>query len=299
VNYFPNRFGCPAPASAMQGGYVHSPTPVEGVKIRTRGPKFSEHFKQAQLFYNSLSDWEKSHLIYAAQFELGKVDDVGVREKMVERFNHIDFKLATDVAVAIGVKSPEKFIGTPLTTISPPLSQANTAKNSIVSRRIAFLVAGGYNSSQLKVIRTGLAGFGAQGFLIASFKGTLDGGDDAQFSYFTSRSVMFDAIVLVGGIHYNALKNIGEAIGFVMEAFKHCKPIIALDEGVEFLATLGLPGITLATGQQHVASHGVVTTKSFDPLSFAIGAEIHFGKEVFNAIAAHRHFDRDVSKIPV
>ncbi len=300
VNYFPNRFGCPAVASAQEGGFVHSAVKIpEAAKLRARGPKFAEHFKQARLFYNSLSSWEKKHLIAAAQFELGHVDDVGVRERMVDRFSHIDMELATQVAQAIGVAPPTRYKGPDVTTQSPPLSQAVTAKSSIKTRRIAFLVGPGYNSTQLKAVRAALEALGAQGIVVGPHKGTLDGGDTAQFSYFTTRSVHFDALVLVGGKQYEALGSIGEAIAFVNEAFKHCKPIVAIEEGVNFLSTFRFPGITLAQpGQPHVSSHGVVTSASFEPVSLEIKETISFGKDMFNAIAAHRHYERDIARIP-
>ncbi len=41
-------------------------------KTYERPPKFADHFSQATLFWNSLSEPEENHLVAAAWFELGK-----------------------------------------------------------------------------------------------------------------------------------------------------------------------------------------------------------------------------------
>lgn len=88
VNYHPNRFDASvfsplSPSSFLffslttfflfhfsphavpeeQGGYAHSKAPVGGVKIKALGPKFADHYSQAQMFYNSMSPVEKIHQV--------------------------------------------------------------------------------------------------------------------------------------------------------------------------------------------------------------------------------------------
>lgn len=306
VNYFPNRYGCPMTASWEQGGYVHQPVVEQGRKVRHRGPKFYEFYSQARLFYNSMSWWEKKHIIAAASFEWGKVDDMGVRERMVHTFNYIDFDLAVQVAKAIGVTPPTESKAMTHTKHSPALSQDLTVKDSIKSRKIAFLVAPGYKGNQLTAISTALAGFGAVNQIIAPFKGDIpsDSGSitrTAQFSFLTCKSVMFDAVVIVGGQQSIAtMSEMGDTKAFVNEAFKHCKPIAAIDEGVDFVAALGLPGTSVATNDSGVVdSHGVVTIRNFadSALSFTKEGPITFGKALFNAIASHRHHTRQTEKV--
>ena len=58
VNYWPNRFNHIPPAEEkkdMTGAYFNFEQKVEGIKKRLNGPKFKEHFNQAQLFLNSLA----------------------------------------------------------------------------------------------------------------------------------------------------------------------------------------------------------------------------------------------------
>jgi len=300
VNYFPNRFGCPALAKQSQGGYAHAPTPVHGVKIRARGPKFDEHFNQARLFFNSLSDWEKEHVIKAASFELEHVEDRSVIDKMIDRFNHIDFDLARQVAINVGSEPPATFAGPTHNKTSQALSQDKTAKNSIKTRRIAFLVGPGYDSTQFNAVKSALEGLGANAFLISKSKGKQGGtADEAQFTYTSTRSVQYDALVLVGGSHVPQMSKVGEVTTFVNESFKHGKPIIAINEGADLLTKLALPGVSVAQGGEPFKDTvGVVSTRSFDPESLKLGDSVNFGKAVFNAIAAHRHPKRDIDSVP-
>jgi catalase len=226
------------PAPTNQGGYEFSQVPVSGPKVRARGPKFFDFYNQARLFYNSLVDWEKIHLLKAATFELGKCDSVEVRQRMVDVLANVDMNLATKVAMGIGVRPPtEPKDAARHNMKSPAVSQDNTVKSTIQSRRVAFLVCPGYKGAQLTAVSTALAAAGAVNFIIGPVKGDIpsDGSGitrTAQFSFFTSKSVMFDAVVVVGGKDsVDAMGEIGEAMAFVNEAFKHCKPIAAIDEG--------------------------------------------------------------------
>jgi catalase len=298
VNYFPNRFGCPAIASAKQA-YHHSPINVEGVKIRAKGPKFGEHFSQARLFYNSLSSWEQEHLKEAAVFELGHVDDQGVRERVIDMFNHIDSVLAIHVASKIGVEPPKEFKGQAHNNRSPALSQANTPKKSIQSRKIAFLVAPGFNGKQLAMLTKLLKSEKAEGVLVGPVKGKVksaDGKDKVcKWSFDMTKSVQYDGVAIVGGSHVSQLEKNGTVLAFINEAFKHCKPVIAMDEGAELIGMLAWPGIAVAkeSDKNAVTSQGVVTVRNPND-----DTAKKFGHAVFDAILAHRHWERSIEKIP-
>ena len=66
---------------------------VAGMKQRVRSKKFREHFNQAQLFYNSLSAPEQSHVAAALAFELDHCEDPVVYEAMTKRLSEIDLCL--------------------------------------------------------------------------------------------------------------------------------------------------------------------------------------------------------------
>jgi catalase len=104
VSYFPNSLGGnrPRPPTAEEGGFVHYQEKVEGRKVRARSEKFRDFFSQAKLFWNSMSDAEKRHILRAFRFELGKVLDMGIRAQVVDLINNVDGDLAVAVAEGIG-----------------------------------------------------------------------------------------------------------------------------------------------------------------------------------------------------
>lgn len=59
VNYYPNRHGKPEVSTAAEGGYVDYPQVVKGMIERTKDEKWSNHFEQATLFWNSITDIER------------------------------------------------------------------------------------------------------------------------------------------------------------------------------------------------------------------------------------------------
>jgi len=268
-NYWPNRDSVCRPGDAFDNpekGFEFYPEKIEGpshsaIKTRLRSPKFAEHFKQATLFWNSLSNTEKAHLISAGQFELGRCDDKGVHQRVVNLLNHVDFHLAQSVGNFLGIevkplptetaKHPSKKIRASLKS-SPALSMDNTAKNTIATRRIAFLVADGYDAAALGAIRTSLKGGAAITFVVGPRRGpvlssTNDGSSEGafgevipDFAYHTARSTLFDAIVVIGNVNPQGYAQMGPAIHFVNEAYQHCKPIGAIGNGITALRYLGI-----------------------------------------------------------
>jgi len=128
-----------------------------------------------------------------------------------------------------------------------------------------------------------------------------EGGEnfEVKFTFNTSKSVMFDAVVMLGGkASTMKLNGLGSALGFVLEAYKHGKMVAALEEGVDVVESLRLPGIKLSEGGGVVSDKGVVTARKYN-LSTEKDEHHLIFKSLFDAIAAHRHFDRDTSSIPI
>src|SRR5262249_11971846 len=74
ANYLPNSLAGGFPTPAGHAGFVHYPERVDGIKARRRSETLADHYSQATLFWNSMSSWEKEHIIEAYRFELGKVE---------------------------------------------------------------------------------------------------------------------------------------------------------------------------------------------------------------------------------
>ncbi len=109
VSYHPNAIGggFPVQAKASEGGFVSFPERIDARKIRERSPSFFDHFSQAKLFFNSQSEPEKNHLTDALCFELGKVESVEIKERMLYFLTQIDDGLAGAVAFSLGLHIPK------------------------------------------------------------------------------------------------------------------------------------------------------------------------------------------------
>lgn len=94
-----------------------------------------------------------------------------------------------------------------------------------------------------------------------------------------------------GRASVDTLKQQGEAIHFINEAFKHCKPIAAVGEGVELLQAADLVNTQLSDGQRGSMQNdkGVISAGSG-------ASKDSVTLEFIKAIAAHRHWEREAFK---
>jgi len=253
-SYSPNTLGggCPFQAKFAEGGFTSHAERIDAKKIRERSQSFRDHFSQARLFFNSQSDAEKEHIIDALRFELGKVQTVAIRERMLVILANIDMSLATAVAYGLGLSIPKELPGTINQSIpadanpqayesinleskllrSEALSMANTIKDSIRTRKVAFLVADGFNAADATAVQAALEKEGALVEIIAPRLGVVAGEDKTTLkvhhSFLTAASVLYDAVYVPGGSNSVAtLAAEANAVHFLNEAFKHCKPIAA------------------------------------------------------------------------
>ncbi|HVH07171.1 MAG TPA: catalase, partial [Myxococcota bacterium] len=307
VSYEPNSIGggCPMQARTAAGGFATFPERLEGAKVRARSEKFFDHFSQATLFFESQSAPEQDHIVEALRFELGKVERAPIRERMVAILNLVHEGLAARVAEGLGFREIPR-LETPINhsipgdgpaaafeprrdrrrqAKSPALSMAGTVKNTIATRRVAILAADGVDAVSLARLKTALEHAGASGKVVAPRLGTVRGEDETEllvdFTFLTASSVLFDAVYVPGGRRsVAALVEDRDAIAFVTEAYRHCKPIAATTEGVDLLR--GCAGIL--TGKGGEGSDGVLV--SGEPASAALIQRFS------DAIASHRFWNR-------
>ncbi len=308
-SYYPNSLGggCPMVAPESAHGYVHYPEKVEGQKVATRSESFRDYFSQATLFWKSLSPNEQEHIIAAAHFELGKVDIVEIRERMVGLLAHVDRNLALRVAEGVGVMIPENNprpgslppSDRPSVERSAALSIENTVKDTIKSRRVAILAANGFNEAELQTVKKALEDKGAHTTVIGQSLGVISGANNQQVkvdkSAITVGSIMFDAVFIPGGKgSATQLLQQGAARQFVNEAFKHGKAIGAIGAAIELLKQGEMPG-HVASGQdanaQVLNSQGVVTAQDTANLN-------DFIEQFVAAIAQHRYVRPTQEQVP-
>lgn len=320
TSYEPNtlRGGCPFQAGADMGGFTSYAERIDAQKIRARSASFFDHFSQATLFFNSQSEPEKGHIIRALRFELGKLETPAIRERMLGLLAEVDKGLANSVAEGLGLRVPAK-LDKPLNmsipadgdprkfqpkrvaqTIesSPTLSMVNNPnfpKDSIKTRKIAVLLADGFDEAAVAEMNKALLTAGATPKTVAPRLGVVTGANGAELkvdcSFLTGSSVLFDAVYIPGGdASVAALATQPEAYEFVAEAYKHCKAIAASGAGVGLLATAlaGKSSEAQASGKQPVVNEGVVSGRDAS-ISKVAAAFI-------KAIAQHRHWERENRK---
>ncbi len=295
ISYSPNSLqgNEPHPAPETECGYVHYAEKVDGKKVRGRSGSFADHYSQATLFWNSMSAPEKQHIVEAFHFEVGKVKDKNIKQRVVEMFNNVDGQLAVDIAAGIGASPPSLPGGTGITESSPAVSQANTTKLPN-SRRVAMLLENGYNHSDVMQVMDAFKAAAVHPVIISKQQGMLKSSDgqqqlEVQENYHTAASVLYDAVYVPGGRQsVDSLKQHGCALHFINESFKHCKAIGASNEGIDLLNAAEIDHISMAgtnTNNTLLSNLGVVTISNTTDLG-------NFTQEFIKAIAEHRHWDR-------
>ncbi len=306
VSYEPNSLGngCPMQAPAAMRGYGSYAEKIDAHKVRERSESFLDFFTQATLFWASQSEPEQEHMVQALQFELGMVETMHVRERMVQLLANVDMELAQRVAEGIGVKEvtgdlgylesstaplPSSRRGAAAPGNSPSLSMARPAP-SARSRRVAILVADGVNGAEVEQVKAALKEEGAHAMLIAKQLGSVQSTDGEAMkvdkSFLNTASVLFDAVYVPGGEQsVKALMQQGNALHFINEAFKHCKPIGATGDGVALLEATALDDALLSSDGLR-EEQGVVTARDASGVGAFAGAFI-------GALRQHRHWGRE------
>ncbi|MCC5911924.1 MAG: catalase [Clostridiaceae bacterium] len=294
VSYSPNSLqnNAPEPASDQEGGYVHYAEKVEGRKVRQRSESFQDHYRQATLFWNSMSPPEKQHIIDAFHFEVGNVVDKGIQQRVVDMFNNVDGDLAIQIAAGIGANPPASPGGTGVTDASSAVSQENTKKIA-QSRKVAVLAENGFNFDEVTQVKVAMEAAGVHVKIISKNLGMLTSVEGQQLevnkTYTTSASIIYDAVYITGGRkNVDTLVLQGDSLHFVNEAFKHAKAIGATNEGVELLTASSIQGVKTAgaeTQGQLVTELGVVTIQNTTDMG-------QFSQEFINAVSQHRHWGR-------
>jgi len=302
VSYNPNSIGggCPFQAMISEGGFASFEERIDASKIRQRSKSFFDHFSQPALFYQSMSDAEKRHIQNAFSFELGKVKIVPIRQRVVNMLLEVNEELSQIVAKNLGL-TPER-LPQPITdgipaganlehyhsfknelplSDAPSLSMATKLPTDIIARRIAILTADGVNDEAFTKVKKQLCDLGAMVFVVAPHHGFVStiSGDEYPIdeSLLTAASVVFDAVFVAGGNSVETLMANADALHFVAEAYKHCKPIATDKDAAEFLDK-ALPTVKFP-------AKGVTTNGSLE--------------ELVENIKLHRFWDREEEpKVP-
>jgi catalase len=289
VAYEPNSLGggCPFQAGAANG-FTSFPQPIEADKVRGKPEKFADHYTQAALFFESQTPVEQAHIVRAFRFELTKVQVPAIRERAVSQLVNVNADLARRVAEGLGIEVPDAQPplvprnNRPEVKKSPPLSLfARPGDGGIKTRRIALLVADGVDGKALNALHRDLLDQGAVPRFVGPRMGSVKSADgdeiEVEVSLEAAPSVVFDACVVPDGKAAAALANVGLALEFVKDQYRHCKPILVLGSGKALLEAVKIP-LELPDGKR-------------DP-GILLGEQKAGSREFIAAIAKHRHFER-------
>jgi catalase len=291
VAYEPNSLGGGCPYQAGTMGFMSFPEPTEEHKVRGKGEKFAEHYNQATLFWNSQSSVEKAHIVDAFRFELTKVQVVAIRKRMVAGLRNVADELAEALAEGLGLELPD-----PLPRVLARAPRAEVASSAALSlfarpgdgdiktRRVAILVADGVAGPPLTRLHAELAKRGAVPRFVGAMLGAVKpvSGDpiEVEISIDASPAVVYDAVVLPDGKGaVDRLSQLGQAMEFVKDMYRHCKPILALGASGALLEAAGIWDTLPGGGPDP----GVL---QLDDGSRALDALVA-------ALAKHRHYERE------
>lgn len=293
VSYEPNSLGGNCPFQTGRAGFSSFPEPIREDKVRGKPEKFADHYTQATLFWNSQTPIEKAHIVGAFRFELTKVQTPSVRKRVVAMLANVDPDLAAGVAAGLGIDVPDP-LPKPIDVDLDPEVEESAALSlfsrpgdvGIQTRRVVIMVADGIDAKMASALHRKLKDAGAVpkyvGPRLGSFRGLGDEEIEAEATFETMPSVLFDAVAIPSGdeaIEY--LAGVGQVLDFLKDQYRHCKSILALGTGRNLIEEAGLPAALPDGG----ADPGLLlrSDKEFDDAMDTFMA----------AVAKHRHFQRE------
>ncbi len=317
VAYEPNSLkkgGCPFHAGADKKTLVQFTERMSAQKVRARSSSFGDHISQAKLFFDSQNEVEQKHIENAFSFELSKVNAAHVRNRVVNLLMFVNENLAKSVAQNVGAVIPKTPVIPPnpadpennivpenlsqdaaaedqpnwkpktgLPKKSTALSIVLNNKKLVETRKIALLVGSDTDAASLKTVQSALKAQGV-GFelVVPQFSREKENTDASvvEQSLSSTPSHAFDGVfALVSPKSYAKPKDVGLAVRFIGQAFKHCKTIggIAASKGLIDEATFGMalkkdaPGVVIADGPQ--------LTTSLNAFLKSLGEHRHWARE--------------------
>lgn len=276
VTYHKNSSADNSPGDATNDGATSDyPVEVEGHVTRDLpSESFNDHFSQARLFWNSMSQVEQQDLIKCFSYHLGKVKSPSVRQQTVDMFVNVDETMATTLADNIGADRPE---GTHVAVddASPALSIANTTY-SAETQTTGVLIGDGFDDEEVRGTIDGLKAEGVFVHVISDKLGVVTGANGMELpvdaTFITTHPTLFDAYYVVGGTSQNQTMFDEQVKEYLRKAYQFFKPIGVATTGTQYAQLLddsrNLVGVVMAD------------------------QESQFGTRFVEAIATQRFWDR-------
>ncbi|MCY6410838.1 catalase HPII [Acinetobacter sp. VNH17] len=246
-NSIDNNWPIEIPPAAQNGGFESYQERIDGHKIRVRSESFSDHFSQARLYYRSLAPHEQKHVVDAYTFELSKVQRQHIREREVQEIlANIDTDLARQVGDNLGITVPdlEENFKHAMIEKSGKLSMQAFIPEDIQGKKIAVLIHDKVNAESLYTIQNWVIKENAIVHLLTPTPAPVKGirGEQAASDGMQKAepSIAYDAVIIADGDNLEEVLQDGVAKHYLLEAYKHLKPIVFLGNKSELLEQLGL-----------------------------------------------------------
>ncbi|MBT1712865.1 catalase HPII [Enterobacter dykesii] len=295
ANYEPNSINDnwprETPPAPKRGGFESYQERIDGNKIRERSPSFGEYYAHPRLFWNSQTPIEQQHIIGGFSFELSKVVRTYIRERVVDQLARIDIQLAQSVADNLGITltdeqrnlAPPKEVNG--VKKDPSLSLYAVPGGSIKGRVVAILLNDRTRASDVLGIMQALKTQGVHAKLLYSRMGEVTTDDGSVLpvaaTFAGAPSLTVDAVIVPCGDIDSLLTN-GDAVYYLLEAYKHLKPIALSGDARRFKAQLKVAD---------QGEDGIVEGDNVDDA---------FMTKLFDLLAAHRVWSRSskIDQIP-
>ncbi|MEQ0827245.1 catalase HPII [Enterobacter dykesii] len=295
ANYEPNSINDnwprETPPAPKRGGFESYQERIDGNKIRERSPSFGEYYAHPRLFWNSQTPIEQQHIIGGFSFELSKVVRTYIRERVVDQLARIDIQLAQSVADNLGITltdeqrnlAPPKEVNG--VKKDPSLSLYAVPGGSIKGRVVAILLNDKTRASDVLGIMQALKTQGVHAKLFYSRMGEVTADDGSVLpvaaTFAGAPSLTVDAVIVPCGDIDSLLTN-GDAVYYLLEAYKHLKPIALSGDARRFKAQLKVAD---------QGEDGIVEGDNVDDA---------FMTKLFDLLAAHRVWSRSskIDQIP-
>ncbi len=281
ANYEPNSINDnwprETPPGPKRGGFESYQERVDGHEVRERSPSFGEYYAQPRLFWNSQTPIEQQHIIDAFSFELSKVAREWIRERVVDQLACVDIRLAQSVADNLGMTlSDEQQNRRPPADVNgldkdPTLSLYAIPSGDVKGRVVAVLLNQKTASADVLTLLKGLKAQGVHAKLLYSRMGEVTADDGSKLpiagTFAGSPSLTVDAVVVPGGDLSDLLKS-GDAQYYLLEAYKHLKPILLAGDARQFKGLLNVDN----QGEEGMVEGDAITKATVDDLLGLVAA---------------------------
>jgi catalase len=251
VAYEPNSLDAQGPRETSVGFATYPDADIAPEKIRARSETFKDHYSQARLFFNSMTEPERRHIVSAFAFELGKVETPAIRKRMLGHLAIIDKTLCGGVSKALGVTEMDQIkpaLEPKDLPPSPALSLVGKAPKTVAGRKVGVLLSSGADGSLLEALQKAIEVEGAEMAIVCPKIGGAVLADKqkiaAHHALSAAPSVIFDAVfLLTSEAGAKELAQEAAAIDWVRDAFGHLKVIGFNGPSASLLDKAGLSGM--------------------------------------------------------